>query len=106
MKMKQRPAAAAPENRRASSFFDLDFSDLRNVDAGELWRGVIQSQAVQGGKADIRGGCARVVGSLWMLTSLMQPLNRGSHLGRTTHRYRSVHSARKLLYDSIWCYVA
>lgn len=62
--MKQRPAAAAPENRRASSFFDLDLSDLRNVDAGELWRGVIQSQAVQGGKADIRGGYARVIGSL------------------------------------------
>jgi hypothetical protein len=55
--LKVRPAAATVvENRRASSFFDLDLSDLRNLDAGELWRGVIQSQTVQGGKADIRGG--------------------------------------------------
>jgi rabenosyn-5 len=59
---KQRPAAVV-ENRRASSFFDLnlDFSDLKNMDAGELWRGVVQSQAVQGGKADIRGGCGFVL---------------------------------------------
>lgn len=48
-------AAAAGHNRRASSFFDLDFSDLRHIDPGELWRGVLQSQAGQGGKADIRG---------------------------------------------------
>jgi hypothetical protein len=52
---KQRPAVV--ENRRASGFFDLDLSDLRNMDAGELWRGVIQSQAVQGVKADTRGWC-------------------------------------------------
>jgi rabenosyn-5 len=57
LQQKLRPAAATVENRRASSFFDLDLSDLRNMDAGELWRGVLQSQAVQGGKADIRGGC-------------------------------------------------
>lgn len=42
-------------NRRASSFFDMDFSDLKSMDAGELWRGVLQSPALQGSKADIRG---------------------------------------------------
>ncbi|KAI0780731.1 FYVE zinc finger-domain-containing protein [Trametes elegans] len=52
---------AAPEqrpmqqNRRASSFWDLDFSDLKNKSAGDLWRDVLQSQAAQGGgKNDIR----------------------------------------------------
>lgn len=54
-------AAAAPrpaqqQNRRASSFWDLDLSDLRNKSAGDLWREVVQSQAAQGGKNDIRGG--------------------------------------------------
>lgn len=45
-------------SRRASSFFDLDFSELslKSLDAGELWRGVLQSQVAQGSKADIRGG--------------------------------------------------
>lgn len=47
-----RPAVA---NRRASSFFDLDLSDLRNIDASDLWRGVLQSQALQGNKGDVRG---------------------------------------------------
>lgn len=47
----KRPAPGG-ENRRASFFFDLDF---RNMDAGELWKGVLQSQAMQGGKGEIRG---------------------------------------------------
>jgi rabenosyn-5 len=47
--------SGAADRRRTSSFFDLDLSDLRNMDAGELWKGVLQSQVVQGGKADIRG---------------------------------------------------
>ncbi|KAI0724038.1 FYVE zinc finger-domain-containing protein [Cerioporus squamosus] len=42
------------QNRRASSFWDLDLSDLRSKSAGELWREVVQSQASQGGKNDIR----------------------------------------------------
>ncbi|KII89255.1 hypothetical protein PLICRDRAFT_110137 [Plicaturopsis crispa FD-325 SS-3] len=51
-----RPAA----NRRASSFFDMDFSDLKSMDAGELWRGVLQSPALQGSKADIRAAEQRI----------------------------------------------
>ncbi|KAI0831511.1 FYVE zinc finger-domain-containing protein [Trametes gibbosa] len=47
----QRPAQ---QNRRASSFWDLDFSDLKNKSAGDLWREVLQTQAPQGGKNDIR----------------------------------------------------
>ncbi|OSD08660.1 hypothetical protein PYCCODRAFT_1429722 [Trametes coccinea BRFM310] len=42
-----------PQNRRASSFWDLDFSELKSKSAGDLWREVIQSQS-QGGKNDIR----------------------------------------------------
>ncbi|RPD66331.1 hypothetical protein L227DRAFT_492519 [Lentinus tigrinus ALCF2SS1-6] len=42
------------QNRRASSFWDLDLSDLKNKSAGDLWREVVQSQASQGGKNDIR----------------------------------------------------
>ena len=42
-------AAHPPVNRRASSFFDFNISDLRSRDAG-LWKGVIQ-----GTKGDIRG---------------------------------------------------
>lgn len=40
------------EKRRASSFFNLD---LKNMDAGELWKGVLQSQMIQGSNGDIRG---------------------------------------------------
>ena len=44
------------QNRRASSFWDIDFSDLKNKSAGDLWREVLQTQASsQGGKNDIRG---------------------------------------------------
>ena len=49
----ERPAAQ--HNRRASSFWDLDLSELRNKSAGDLWRDVVQSQASQGGKNDVRG---------------------------------------------------
>ncbi|EPQ58360.1 hypothetical protein GLOTRDRAFT_24482, partial [Gloeophyllum trabeum ATCC 11539] len=42
--------------KRASSFFDLDLTDLRRMAAGELWKGVVQGQAqAHGGKTDIRG---------------------------------------------------
>lgn len=40
------------EKRRASSFFNIDF---KNMDAGELWKGVLQNQMIQGSKSDIRG---------------------------------------------------
>ncbi|KAI1794555.1 FYVE-domain-containing protein [Ganoderma leucocontextum] len=55
----QRKAEAAEarpkqENRRASSFWDLDLSDLKNKSAGDLWREVVQSQASQSGKNDVR----------------------------------------------------
>ena len=42
-------AAHPPVNRRASSFFDFNISDLRSGDSG-LWKGVMQ-----GAKGDIRG---------------------------------------------------
>jgi rabenosyn-5 len=41
-------------NRRASSFFDIDIASLKGKSAGDLWRGVVQSQAAAGGKMDIR----------------------------------------------------
>ncbi|THH20687.1 hypothetical protein EW146_g711 [Bondarzewia mesenterica] len=40
--------------RRSSSFFDIDIKDLRNMGAGDLWKGMIQSQVTPGSKADIR----------------------------------------------------
>ena len=55
----KREAAADPrpvqQSRRASSIWDLDLSDLKNKSAGDLWREVVQSQASQSGKNDIRG---------------------------------------------------
>lgn len=45
------------EKRRASSFFNLD---LKNVDAGELWKGVLQSQMIQGSNGDTRAAEQRI----------------------------------------------
>jgi rabenosyn-5 len=42
-----------PVNRRASSFFDFDMSELKNVDPSGLWKGMLQSQVSS--KSDIRG---------------------------------------------------
>ncbi|KAI0362345.1 hypothetical protein OH77DRAFT_44645 [Trametes cingulata] len=42
------------QNRRASSFWDLDFATLKEKSAGDLWREVLQTQASQGSKNDIR----------------------------------------------------
>ncbi|TFY83244.1 hypothetical protein EWM64_g770 [Hericium alpestre] len=42
------------QRKRMSSIFDFDIKDLRNLDAGDLWRGVMQSQVAPGSKADIR----------------------------------------------------
>ncbi|KAB5596515.1 Vacuolar segregation protein PEP7 [Ceratobasidium theobromae] len=36
---------APPPNRRASSIFDLDLSELKAKSANELWRGVVESKA-------------------------------------------------------------
>ncbi|KAI6007845.1 FYVE zinc finger-domain-containing protein [Pisolithus marmoratus] len=56
--------SAAPkritEHRRASSFFDLDISSIKNMDAGEIWKGVLKSQAFQGAKGDIRAAEQRI----------------------------------------------
>ena len=60
----KREAAADPrpaqQSRRASSIWDLDLSDLKNKSAGDLWREVVQSQASQSGKNDIRGASFRL----------------------------------------------
>lgn len=45
------------EKRRASSFFNLD---LKNIDAGELWKGVLQSQMIQGSNGDTRAAEQRI----------------------------------------------
>lgn len=51
----EKPTKPPPmRERRASSFFEIDFSDLKNKSAGDLWKGVLQSQA-PGGKGDVRG---------------------------------------------------
>ncbi|TFY66662.1 hypothetical protein EVG20_g4427 [Dentipellis fragilis] len=42
------------QSKRMSSLFDFDIKELRNMDAGDLWRGVVQSQITPGSKADIR----------------------------------------------------
>jgi rabenosyn-5 len=56
----EKAAQPPPANRRASSFFDFNISDLKNVDAGGLWKGMLQSPALQGGaKSDIRGTVQR-----------------------------------------------
>ena len=41
--------------RRRSSIFDLDLTSLKNMDATDIWKGVVQSQAFQGAKGDLRG---------------------------------------------------
>ncbi|KAL0947471.1 hypothetical protein HGRIS_013576 [Hohenbuehelia grisea] len=59
----QRPGPGS--GRRASSFFDLDLSELRssigNVDPSDLWRGIMmQGQAGRGGKNDTRAAEQRI----------------------------------------------
>ncbi|CAE6365090.1 unnamed protein product [Rhizoctonia solani] len=39
--------APPPPNRRASSFFDLDLTELKSKSANELWRGVVESKVAQ-----------------------------------------------------------
>lgn len=56
-KEKETLSAVRPrqQNKRMSSIWDFDLSDLRNKSAGDLWRDVLQSQAPHTAKADIRG---------------------------------------------------
>ena len=56
-----------PEKRRASSFFNLDF---KNMDPGDLWKGVLQSPMIQGSNNDIRGIYSSIHFVEWVLISL------------------------------------
>lgn len=84
------------ENRRASSFWDLDLSDLKNKSAGDLWREVLQSQASQSGKDDVRGTLGTQQNACIVLCDLwLQSRSRRLRLGRVTRPYRNVLYARK-----------
>ncbi|KAF7978690.1 hypothetical protein HWV62_44947 [Athelia sp. TMB] len=80
------PTGAPGERRRASSFFDMA-SSIRNMDAGELWRGVLQSQAVQGTKGEIRAAEQRItpweddasVSKCPICTAAFHPLTNRKH---------------------------
>ena len=48
----KRPTARPKQARKMSSLWELD---IRSMGPSDLWRGVVQSQAAAGGKADIRG---------------------------------------------------
>ncbi|KAI0647245.1 FYVE zinc finger-domain-containing protein [Trametes meyenii] len=75
------------QNRRASSFWDIDFSDLKNKSAGELWRDVLQSQASQGVKNDIRAAEQKItpwqedasVSQCPLCTASFHPLTNRKH---------------------------
>ena len=57
-KLKEKPEQRPPPrpNKRLSSIFEMDFSELRSKSASDLWREVVQSQVTPGsGKNDIRG---------------------------------------------------
>ena len=43
------------EQRRASSFFELDISIVKNMDPADILKGVLKSPAFQGTKGEIRG---------------------------------------------------
>ncbi|KAI0673024.1 FYVE zinc finger-domain-containing protein [Trametes maxima] len=75
------------QSRRASSFWDIDFSDLKNKSAGELWRDVLQSQASQGSKNDIRAAEQKItpweedatVSQCPLCTASFHPLTNRKH---------------------------
>lgn len=56
-KLREKPEQHPPPrpNKRLSSIFEMDFSELRGKSASDLWRDVVQSQGTPGGKNDIRG---------------------------------------------------
>lgn len=72
------------EKRRASSFFNLD---LKNMDAGELWKGVLQSQMIQGSNGDTRAAEQRItpwqddaaVSKCPLCTASFHPLTNRKH---------------------------
>ncbi|KZP32517.1 hypothetical protein FIBSPDRAFT_774430 [Athelia psychrophila] len=82
----QTPNGAPGERRRTSSFFDMA-SSFRSMDAGELWRGVLQSQAVQGTKGEIRAAEQRItpweddasVAKCPVCTAAFHPLTNRKH---------------------------
>ncbi|KAG8217261.1 FYVE zinc finger-domain-containing protein [Butyriboletus roseoflavus] len=73
--------------RRRSGFFDLDFASLKNMDATEIWKGVLQSQALQGAKGDIRAAEQRIapwqqdaaVSKCPLCTASFHPLTNRKH---------------------------
>ncbi|KAH7889998.1 FYVE zinc finger-domain-containing protein [Phlebopus sp. FC_14] len=75
------------DQRRSSSLFDLDIASLRNMDAGELWKGVLQSQVLQGPKGDIRAAEQRItpwqedsaVSKCPLCTTSFHPLTNRKH---------------------------
>ncbi|EGN96202.1 hypothetical protein SERLA73DRAFT_185829 [Serpula lacrymans var. lacrymans S7.3] len=75
------------ENRRSSSLFNLDLSDIKNLDAGDLWKGVLQSQALQGTKGEIRAAEQRItpwqedsdVSKCPLCTASFHPLTNRKH---------------------------
>ncbi|PIL24175.1 hypothetical protein GSI_13928 [Ganoderma sinense ZZ0214-1] len=81
------PRPVKQENRRASSFWDLDLSDLKNKSAGDLWREVVQSQASQGGKNDARAAEQKItpweedstVSQCPLCTASFHPLTNRKH---------------------------
>ncbi|KAH9945939.1 FYVE-domain-containing protein [Epithele typhae] len=74
-------------NRRASSIWDLDLSDLRTKSAGDLWREVVQSQGAQNSKNDIRAAEQKitpweedsVVSQCPLCSSTFHPLTNRKH---------------------------
>ena len=56
-KEKEKVSAPPMVSRRSSSIFDIDFNELRNKSASDIWRGVLESRAAaaNGGKGDVRG---------------------------------------------------
>ncbi|KAG6379195.1 FYVE zinc finger-domain-containing protein [Boletus reticuloceps] len=74
-------------DRRKSSFFDLDLARLKNMDASDIWKGVVQSPVLQGAKADVRAAEQRIapwqedaaVSKCPLCTTSFHPLTNRKH---------------------------
>ncbi|KAF8120946.1 FYVE zinc finger-domain-containing protein, partial [Boletus edulis] len=74
-------------DRRKSSFFDLDLAKLKNMDASDIWNGVVQSPVLQGAKADVRAAEQRIapwqedaaVSKCPLCTASFHPLTNRKH---------------------------
>ncbi|KIJ63248.1 hypothetical protein HYDPIDRAFT_29511 [Hydnomerulius pinastri MD-312] len=84
------PGLGKGQGERRASLFDLasfDFGSLMNVDAGELWKGVLHSQTLQGPKSDIRAAEQRItpwqedsaVSKCPLCTASFHPLTNRKH---------------------------